>query len=109
MNDNNVHMSEAQNLKADMEKKTPLFLRSFTFSSYFFPAQFIDFSDKFGFLNLQIRNNFKKRKKRNALGLNILFILFCCNFTAVHEPSAKYYQLLGLHGRRWRKWRKIGI
>ena len=29
--------------------------------------------------------------------------------TAVHQPSAKYYQLLGLHGRRWRKWRKIGI
>ena len=29
--------------------------------------------------------------------------------TAVHKPSAKYYQLLGLHGRWWRKWRKIGI
>ena len=29
--------------------------------------------------------------------------------TAVHEPSSKYYQLLGLHGRRWLKWRKIGI
>ena len=29
--------------------------------------------------------------------------------TAVHEPSAKYYQLLGLHGRRWRKWLKIWI
>ena len=29
--------------------------------------------------------------------------------TAVHKPSAKYYQLLGLHGRRWRKWQKIRI
>ena len=29
--------------------------------------------------------------------------------TAVQQPLAKYYQLLGLHGRRWRKWRKIAI
>ena len=28
-------------------------------------------------------------------------------YTAVHEPSAKYYQLTCLHGRWWRKWRKI--
>ena len=29
--------------------------------------------------------------------------------TAVHQPWAKYYQLSGLHGRRWRKWRKTRI
>ena len=29
--------------------------------------------------------------------------------TAVHEPSAKYYQLSSLHRRRWRKRRRIGI
>ena len=29
--------------------------------------------------------------------------------TAVDEPSAKYYQLSHLHGRWWRKRRKIGI
>ena len=36
---------------------------------------------------------------------------FCVGkyFTAIHPLSAKYYQLLSLHGRRWRKWRKIKI
>ena len=29
--------------------------------------------------------------------------------TAVHQPLAKYYQLLGLHVRRWHKWQKIGV
>ena len=29
--------------------------------------------------------------------------IFLCS-TAVHQPSAKYYHLLGLHGRRWRKY-----
>ena len=29
--------------------------------------------------------------------------------SAVHQPLAKYCQLLGLHGRRWRKCRNIWI
>ena len=29
--------------------------------------------------------------------------------TAVNEPSVKYFQLSCLHGRRWRKRRKIGM
>ena len=90
------------------KKHTPWTSRSSTF--FWIIRQIDKFSANFRPLNMQIRNNSKnvifiacklckiceyyvysivislspvKRKKKNAIGLNIWFTLFCCNFKFV--------------------------
>ena len=117
---------------ADLERTNSMTRRSSTFFFFYFPQILVHFPANFWSLNVQIRNNFKnviliackwckicknylysmvislspvKREKNNAFGLNIWFVLFCCDlkfaviyaFFCFFPPPNLYSQNFRVH------------